>query len=710
MKLQYKYGLVMFGLGVGLLFTTMVLFYYQVRSSTLEQAEVKIKEVTAEIEKRFTSNLENQGNIARTIALAPILINELRRSNSIFADYGSAVRKEQINQLNQRWKEVADEDNPFVRPYLDNPVVDYLKTQQQEFPGYYGEIFITNRYGVAIGATAKLSTLAHAHKYWWIGSYYNGQGRVFFDDRGYDVSAKGYVLGTVVPIYDNGEVIGILKCNVNIVGPISNFVENYHNDNNGLLQLVRSGGKVVFQRGTKPLSTEVSEPLINVMQNWQTSSMQIQDSGSDKLIVMTPVELTRGSDRVGFGGSYKSKDHIQGNVGEGWFVVMHHNLSDLMFVATKYMNQLLIVGLIIALLMAVGALFIGYHISQPIVRLSQWASDIGEGDFHSAPESSSNDELGLLTSSFNRMVARLKETMISRDNLTIEVEQRKHAEDEALKALEVNCQLTEQLKAAQGQMLHREKMASIGQLAAGVAHEINNPVGFVMSNLTSLGKYTARLKDYNSGLDEILAVSEVDSSVKKNLLELRKKMKIEHIFEDIPELIDESREGTERVSAIVQNLKAFSRVDSEGLERVCINDCLDGTLKIVMNELKYKAKILTDFGDISPIECHPGELNQVFLNLLVNAGHAIENNGEIAIKTWQEDTHLFIRISDTGKGMDKETLARIFDPFFTTKEVGKGTGLGLSISYEIVQKHNGNISVESVLEHGTSFTIELPIS
>ncbi len=710
MKIQYKYGLVIFCLGSGLILLATFFFYQQVRSSTLELAEVKIREVSAEIEKRLTDNLNSQSNIARTIALAPVLINELRRSNSIFADYDQATREEQINQLNQYWQDAADEDDPFVRPYLDNPVADYLKAQQQEFPGYFGELFVTNRYGVAIGATAKLTTLAHSHKYWWIGSYYNGSGRVFFDDRGYDTSVQGYVLGTVVPIYDNGEVIGILKCNVNIVGSISNFIENYQNQDHGELQLVRSGGKIVFQRGLEPLSSEVSKPIITAMENWQVSTMKILDSGSDKLIVMTPVELTKGSNQIGFGGSYKSIDHIQGNVGEGWFVIMRYNLSDLILTATKNMNQIFIVSLIFSLLMAVGALLTGHQISQPIVSLSQWASKIGEGDFSFAPELNSNDELGQLTSSFNHMVSRLKETMISRDNLTLEVKQRMNAEAEALKALEKNRQLTKQLKATQGQMLHREKMASIGQLAAGVAHEINNPVGFVMSNLTSLRKYTSRLKDYSLGLDGILETSLVDSDVRTNLLGLRKKLKVDHIFEDIPELIDESREGLERVSEIVQNLKTFSRVDSEGLEQACINECLAGTLKIVMNELKYKATILTDYGEIPSIECHPAELNQVFMNLLVNASQAIEEKGEITIKTWQKDSTLFIRISDTGKGMNKEISARIFEPFFTTKDVGKGTGLGLSISYDIVQKHNGSMSVESSPGNGSSFTIELPLA
>ena len=263
------------------------------------------------------------------------------------------------------------------------------------------------------------------------------------------------------------------------------------------------------------------------------------------------------------------------------------------------------------------------------------------------------------------------------------------------------------LAEAQGQLLHQEKMASIGQLAAGMAHEINNPIGFVKSNLTSMEKYAAKLQEYNSAIDEQFQSAEVDGHTTDQLLILRKKLKIGQILEDIPELIEESLDGIERVSEIVKNLKNFSRIGETNQNLACINECLDTTLKMVLSELQYKANIVTEFGEIAQIKCSAAELNQVFMNLLANAGHAIEENGEISIKTWQENSDICIRIADNGKGIAAENLKHIFDPFFTTREPGKGTGLGLSISYDIIRKHNGSIAVESTPGKGTSFTITL---
>ncbi len=708
MNLRNKYGFATFGLGAIFLLTVLSFFYQHNINKTHEQSTSRIQEVASEIEKRFTSNLQNLSKLAQTIALAPVINNELLRSNAIFAKFDPKSRETQINHLNNRWKDAVDENDPFVRPYLDNPVVEYLKKQQQALPGFYGEIFITNRYGTAIAATAKLTTLSHANKYWWVGSYFNGLGRIFFDDRGYDESAQGYVLGVVVPIFDGNEIIGILKSNVNITGPIGAIVENYHDEDGGSLQLVRSGGKVVFQKGLEPLSTEVSKPTVEAMMKWTTHTLHMESPDSIMMEVLIPIEVTKGSDQFGFGGSYESIDHIMGNTGESWFIILRHNMDDLMNVASTTHRQFLTIGLAFLLCMAVGAFILGHKISQPIVTLAQWANDISVKGFRPAPKHGSNDELGQLSSSISHMICRLEQTMTSRDDLTYEVEVRKQAERETSEALIETRRLTEELKGAQAQMLHREKMASIGQLAAGVAHEINNPIGFVASNLASLEKYTSRLQNFNNRLDDLWNEVELGPDFNEKLSALRKEFKIKPILEDMPELIDESRDGVERVSVIVKNLKSFSRTEGHEIKHVCMNDCLDSTLKMILSELKYKANIVTEYGDIPPIECNAGELNQVFMNLLVNAGHAIEEKGEVGIKTWLDDGNVFIRISDTGKGIKEESLTRIFEPFYTTKDPGQGTGLGLSISYDIVQRHNGNISVESTLDEGTTFTIMLP--
>ncbi|MFZ4859222.1 MAG: response regulator [Desulfuromonadaceae bacterium] len=258
-------------------------------------------------------------------------------------------------------------------------------------------------------------------------------------------------------------------------------------------------------------------------------------------------------------------------------------------------------------------------------------------------------------------------------------------------------------------LLHQDKMSSLGQLAAGVAHEINNPMGYIISNLASLSRYVDKLTTYLDANEQHFAGSE--SETWEHLAQKRKKHKIDRIRLDLPGLIAESREGAERVRIIVQDLKNFSRLDNNATKEFCdINKGLESTLSIAWNEMKYKATVNREFGQLPHVWCNIGQLNQVFLNILVNAAHAIERQGEIRIATWAESESVKISISDSGDGIAPEHVKRIFDPFFTTKEVGKGTGIGLAIAYDIVvNKHGGIIDVTSEIGEGTTLTITLPV-
>jgi PAS domain S-box-containing protein len=262
------------------------------------------------------------------------------------------------------------------------------------------------------------------------------------------------------------------------------------------------------------------------------------------------------------------------------------------------------------------------------------------------------------------------------------------------------------LKQSQAQILQQEKMASVGQLAAGVAHEINNPMGFISSNLTSLTKYLERLTEFIRTLEEKLPQDAPD----EELAALRKKLKIDYIMEDAVHLVEESLDGAGRVKKIVQGLKNFSRIDQAERLAADINECLDTTINIIWNELKYKCEVKKEYGELPQTVCNPQQLNQMFMNLLVNAAQAIETKGEIRIKTWADPEFIYTRINDTGGGIPQDKIKRIFEPFYTSKEVGKGTGLGLSIVYDIVVKnHQGDIQVESEVGKGTSFTVKIPV-
>lgn len=283
-------------------------------------------------------------------------------------------------------------------------------------------------------------------------------------------------------------------------------------------------------------------------------------------------------------------------------------------------------------------------------------------------------------------------------------EQQNALEKEKVEHLEV----IEELQQAQDQLLQSEKMASIGQLAAGVAHEINNPVGYINSNIATLKQYLADVFELVSAYE---AVEDIISDPEKQqaLVKLKEKLEIDFLKQDLQDLMQESEEGVRRVKQIVQDLKDFSHVDETDWQWADLHSGMDSTLNIAHNETKYKAEIIKEYGELPQVECIISQLNQVFMNLLVNAAHAIEDHGTITIRTGTEGEGVLIEISDTGKGMDEATLKKIFDPFFTTKPVGKGTGLGLSLSYGIIQKHGGNISVESKVGKGTTFIIWLPV-
>ncbi len=260
----------------------------------------------------------------------------------------------------------------------------------------------------------------------------------------------------------------------------------------------------------------------------------------------------------------------------------------------------------------------------------------------------------------------------------------------------------------QAKVVQQEKMATIGQLAAGVAHEVNNPTGFISSNLGTLDRYSNRLAEFINVQSEELESVQSPETLEK-LKGIRKKLKIDYVIEDINDLIKESLEGADRIKNIVQNLKSFARVDESDCKPADINECIESTLNIIWNELKYKATIEKEYGELPLTRCYPQQLNQVFMNLLVNAGHAIEKQGEIKIKTWNGDGFVNVLISDTGQGIPEDKVDKIFDPFFTTKEAGIGTGLGLSISHDIVKKHEGDISVETKFGEGTKFTVKIPV-
>lgn len=305
---------------------------------------------------------------------------------------------------------------------------------------------------------------------------------------------------------------------------------------------------------------------------------------------------------------------------------------------------------------------------------------------------------------------RTAQLAVANNKLREDVQRREKAEYELIKRnAELNL-LNAKLLTAQEHLVQSEKLASIGQLAAGVAHEINNPIGYIFSNF-------GMLESYLKSLFEMLVAYEHaeqthgDPLVKQELQAKREMLEVDFLKEDIPELMKESKEGIDRVRKIVQDLKDFSHVDaSPEWHFTNLNQGIDSTLNVVNNEVKYKADIIKEYGDLPQVQCMSSQINQVVMNLVVNAAHAIgPERGKIYIRTGVKNDSVWIEIEDNGSGIPKDVVPRIFDPFYTTKPIGKGTGLGLSLSYGIVQKHHGRIEVKTDVGKGTKFRVTLPL-
>jgi signal transduction histidine kinase len=357
----------------------------------------------------------------------------------------------------------------------------------------------------------------------------------------------------------------------------------------------------------------------------------------------------------------------------------------------RWVLALLLCSLVLAWL--VSRYFMGKHVLNRLQQVSHYLR-LGDsvGAVHQVPVTG-DDEIGEMARAVEKFMEDRRQ--LAQANRDLETERKRLQE------------LIERLAQAQSQLLQSEKMASLGQLAAGVAHEINNPVAFVSSNLSSLRGY---VNDFLKLLSAYEAVeAELQSQTRANLGQLKQVTDIDFLREDVTNLLADSMDGMQRVKRIVQDLKDFSHAGESARQWANLEQGMDSTINVAWSELKYKARVVKEYANIPEIECMPSQLNQVFMNLLVNAAQAIEETGTISIRTGQEGDQVWVEVQDTGAGIAPAHLTRIFDPFFTTKPVGKGTGLGLSLSYGIVQKHGGTFSVKSEVGVGTVFRVTLPI-
>ena len=422
MKLKYKLFISVISIGIFILFLGLIIFY---RITTISATEFELKnnkENVVYASETIENNLLDLVRLTTTLATTDVIRDSLISSNNYYGSLTSANREIIIDDLNITWMNTDDIDDPFIKLRMDNDVASFLNSQQDEYPELYGEIFLTNEYGVMISTTGKLTTLAHYEKYWWQGAFDNGNGIVYIDDRGYDSSVDGYVLGIVVPIYDDEDkIIGMLKSNFNIAYIFEKSVSGCHSLRpNGECSIVRSLGLIVNGKDIEPLSESVSDILIDYLDERLVISKEVTIDNEDYFVAIAPINLTFKSDIVDFGGRYESIDHTDGNLGEGWNVIYitDRNVALSGLRDTFQPFAILFIGLLI--LLGIVAFIVAHLLTKPIVILNNYISDVANGNLVRRDIKVSGDEIGNLTKSFGIMIDNINKTLISNEVLEYE--------------------------------------------------------------------------------------------------------------------------------------------------------------------------------------------------------------------------------------------------------------------------------------------------
>ncbi len=486
---------------------------------------------------------------------------------------------------------------------------------------------------------------------------------------------------------------------------------------------VKSGFSAGFNLGTLVLAYPWSE--VEAALSEQTLLMRQQAkpvllASSLKAVseadVLTALAHAKPDGRIQIGSKRYLANSVQNGKGltPGWQIIALREPVSLDHTLNIVALKLLGLCALLAIPLTMVIRMLAQRLTAPLRELTQFVFSITEtGDLSRRVTLHTRDETSTLATAFNHMTARLdsaaneRELFVSKLKLFAE-ELEDKVKERTQELTATNANLTgalEELKSAQSQLIQQEKMASLGQLVAGVAHELNNPIGFIYANFPHLQEYAQTLL---SLIDELrnMPMSEEDHSKLEVRLE---EADLGFLREDLMKIIRSGQSGATRIKEIISSLRSFSRLDEAVEKPARLEEGLDDTLALLQHQLKKRIEIVRDYRLNQSVHCYPSQLNQVFMNILYNAIQAIEGTGVITVSTSREDDWAVVEISDNGPGIPPEVQKHIFDPFFTTKKVGEGTGLGLSISYGIIKKHGGNISVESEMGRGSKFILRIPL-
>jgi len=665
MKFSTKLSLTISGIGIFSLLFLSLLIYKSNLDELIESQFNFTKSISKELSNNIDRILIEKVKIAQTFISNDLIVQAVEISNSKYRNFSETLRNDTIKQLNTKWKSIEDENNKFILRYTDNKISDILKNQQQLLPKEYGEIFLTNKYGALVSSTAKLSTFAHGHKYWWLGSFNNGEGSIFFDDRGYDISVGGYVLGIVLPIKKDSEIIGIIKFNINVLGVLKELINGAENRLIGKFKLIRSSGLIVFERGKEPLSTKISDKTLNMIKYGKGESyIATSIDNHERIVGFSQIELTsEGNKLVLFGGRYSSISHLKGNSGEPWFILCYRDLDVVKEPIFESIKTLFVLGLPIILIILFIAQYFSKRITKPLLKLSEGAMRIGEGDNSFRINESGNDELSKLSKSFNLMSQKINDREQDLENNSVV------------------------LKLKNEELVEKNKIISKAnnlksEFLANMSHELRTPLNSIIS-LSEL------LSDYNETTnvkDSISYSKIINRNGKKLLFMINDILDLSKIEAGNIDLFLEKFSISKIISNIIENHIAI--VDKKN---IYIDNKINKEIFILSNEKRVL---------------------QILQNIINNAIKFTETGG-VTITGYRELKHIIIQISDTGIGISKENLSYIFDTFKQVEGALNrnfdGTGLGLSIAKKSTALLGGTLEVRSILGKGTTFTLRLPV-
>jgi signal transduction histidine kinase len=666
-SLRVQLALLPFLVGLAALLVITLGYYLVSRDDSLDQVAAEL----GDIGRRTATNLEQliiaRVRVVETLARHPGLRHAIAEDPAGVAGLDPAARRQRLAALDARWRQAGAAD-PFVTAYLTGPAAALLRRHATAVPADYGELFVTDRFGALVGATGRLTTFAHGHKYWWRAAHAGGDGRVFLDDRGFDDSVGDIVLGVVVPVRDDdGTLVGILKANIRLRELLDAMVAPRADSLRTQLAVVRSGGAVLREAGAEPLTTSLAHHDTGPMQAREPFT-DISAGPTHALVTaFAPIGLTLGAGTIGFGGSPASEDHRGGNGGEYWGVLAERNVgaaailgvSPLLF-ASAAGGALLLIGL----LSGVAADRLARPIREVAAALERFESDAVVPDLgERGPR-----EARVLRAAFRTMARRLSEQTTSIERLRAEVARRQAAE------MRANLALAE-LQQAFEKSLQVEKLSALGTFVGGIAHEVKNP-------LMGLSNY----------IDHVRA--ELDDPELRGILDraLHQVQRIEHIVDGVLRYAggERAERGPLDLADIVGDVTALlkSQIERGGVElTVSIPEPLPGA-----------------FGDRGVIE-------QALVNLVLNAAHAVRDRPrrEVHIELSAEPGGgAAIAVSDSGPGVAPRLRQRIWEPFFTTKAPGEGTGLGLSVAAQNLTASGAALILDSGFGGGARFVIRLP--